>query len=193
MDSKERILKAGAQIVQDKGFSGAGLAEILNAADVPKGSFYYYFKSKEDFGLCLIDYFAARLKEMRAAFAKDVESSSIGRIRSIMKRQAESFQKNDFKGGCPIGNLAQEMGDQNPKFREKLDAAFSDMKNEMALLLEQARENGEIPASIDAGETADFIITYWEGALMRMKASKNLSAYKVFDRIVFNRMLKQDD
>jgi AcrR family transcriptional regulator len=62
MDAKTRILKAGARIVLEKGFCDTGLAEVLEAAKVPKGSFYFHFKNKEDFGLQLIDSFAEVLK-----------------------------------------------------------------------------------------------------------------------------------
>jgi TetR/AcrR family transcriptional repressor of nem operon len=57
-DAKTRLLRTGARIVHQKGFNDAGLQEILEEAQVPKGSFYFYFKSKEDFGLQLIDYYA---------------------------------------------------------------------------------------------------------------------------------------
>ena len=63
MDAKTRILKAGARIVLEKGFCDTGLAEVLEAAQVPKGSFYFHFKNKEDFGLQLIDAFAEVLKD----------------------------------------------------------------------------------------------------------------------------------
>ena len=65
MDAKTRILKAGARIVLEKGFCDTGLAEVLEAAQVPKGSFYFHFKNKEDFGLQLIDSFAEVLKAGR--------------------------------------------------------------------------------------------------------------------------------
>ena len=62
MDAKTRILKAGARIVLEKGFCDTGLAEVLEAAKVPKGSFYFHFKNKEDFGLQLVDTYAETLK-----------------------------------------------------------------------------------------------------------------------------------
>ncbi|MBI9078040.1 MAG: TetR/AcrR family transcriptional regulator, partial [Desulfatibacillum sp.] len=57
-DAKTRLLRAAAKIVITKGFNDTGLQEILDAARVPKGSFYFYFKNKEDFGLQLIDFYA---------------------------------------------------------------------------------------------------------------------------------------
>ncbi|MBI5604611.1 MAG: TetR family transcriptional regulator C-terminal domain-containing protein [Deltaproteobacteria bacterium] len=190
MDAKSRILKAGAKIVLQKGFFDTGLAEVLEAARVPKGSFYFHFKNKEDFGLQLIEYFAQALKAKADLFYQDENLSQVEKIRRIFKWQADSFRKNGFKGGCPIGNLALEMGDRNPDFRKKLNQVFSDMKKELAFHLEEARKSGEIPEAIDINEATDFIISSWEGALMQMKVSKSTTPHEVFDRMIFGRFLR---
>jgi TetR/AcrR family transcriptional repressor of nem operon len=188
-DTKTRILKAGAGIVLQKGFFNTGLAEVLEKAKVPKGSFYFYFKNKEDFGLQLIDLFSGYLESNAQGFYRDEKLSPLEKVRHLFKGQAESFQRNDFKGGCPIGNLALEMGDRNPAFRKKLHQVFVDMKKRLAVHLAQARELGEIPESINVEETTDFILNSWEGTLMQMKVSKSLTPHEVFDRIIFEKLL----
>jgi len=55
--TKNRIIQKGAELVYLKGFNNTGIQEVLQAAEVPRGSFYFYFKNKEEFGLCLVDYF----------------------------------------------------------------------------------------------------------------------------------------
>ena len=189
MDAKQRILKTGARLVHEKGFNDTGLQEILDAAQVPKGSFYYYFKSKEDFGLQLIDFFAQDLLNKAGDFYGDESLPCIERIRGLFKWQAEAFRRRDYKGGCPIGNLSLEMADCNSKFRNKLNGFFVDMKAGLAVYLDQARQRGEIPDTVDIEETADFIISSWEGALMQMKVSKNSVPHEVFDRMIFERLL----
>jgi TetR/AcrR family transcriptional regulator, transcriptional repressor for nem operon len=188
-DTKTRILKAGAGIVLQKGFFNTGLSEVLEKAKVPKGSFYFYFKNKEDFGLQLIDLFAGYLESNAENFYRNETLSPLEKIRNLFKWQAESFQKSDFKGGCPIGNLSLEMGDRNPAFRKKLYQAFMDIKKNLADHLAQARRQKKIPDSIDIGETTDFILNSWEGTLMQMKVSKSLLPYKIFDRMIFERIL----
>ena len=189
-DAKARILKAGAQIVNLKGFYDTGLVEVLEAAKVPKGSFYFYFKNKEDFGLQLIDYFADYLKAKADDLYRDAGLPQVERIRRFFNFQAESFRKNNFKGGCPIGNLSLEMGDRNAKFRDRLNQIFADMKRDLTARLEQAQKRKEIPETIDVGEAANFIISSWEGALMQMKVSKSTVPHEVFDRIIFERLLR---
>ncbi|MFH1139944.1 MAG: TetR family transcriptional regulator C-terminal domain-containing protein [Pseudomonadota bacterium] len=193
MEAKTRILKAGAQIVIQKGFNDAGLQEILEAAEIPKGSFYYYFKSKEDFGLHLIDYFADYLKARADEFYGDQSRPHLERVRRLFAWQAESFQRNEFKGGCPIGNLALEMADRNSRFRLKLDQVFEDMKIRLAAQLRQALESGEISRTLDVEEAAVFVLSSWEGALMQMKVAKSVAPHQVFDRMIFGRLLARGE
>ena len=190
MNAKERILKAGARIVHQKGFYNTGLAEVLEAAGVPKGSFYFHFKNKEEFGLQLIDYFSEYLKTSREGFYEDQGLSHIEKIRGIFKSQSEAFKQNDFKGGCPIGNLALETGDCNDNFRNKLNHAFIDIKKELTLQLEMAKKSGEISESLNSEEVADFIQSSWEGALMQMKVSRSTVPHKIFDQMIFEKLLK---
>jgi TetR/AcrR family transcriptional regulator, transcriptional repressor for nem operon len=188
-DTKSRLLKAGAGIVLQKGFFNTGLAEVLEKAKVPKGSFYFYFKSKEDFGLQLIDLFAGYLDANAQGFYRNEKLSPLEKVRQLFNWQAESFQKMDYKGGCPIGNLSLEMGDRNPDFRKKLNQVFIDIKKNIAAHLDQAKRQGTIPDSIDVEETTDFILNSWEGTLMQMKVSKSIIPYQTFDRMVFERIL----
>ena len=193
LDTKSRILKAGAKIVLQKGFYDTGLAEVLKAAKVPKGSFYFYFKNKEDFGLQLIDTFADYLKAAADSFYQDESLPPLEKIRRIFKWQADAFKTNDFKGGCPIGNLSLEMGDRNPNFRKKLNHVFSDMKKRLATHLKQAQQQGEIPEPIDVDEATDFIVSSWQGALMQMKVTKSTLPHQVFDRMIFGHFLGSHD
>jgi TetR/AcrR family transcriptional repressor of nem operon len=189
-DAKSRILKAGARIVLEKGFCDTGLSEVLEAAKVPKGSFYFHFKNKEDFGLQLVDTFAGALKAARDTVLRDESLTCLERIREMFRRQAELFRKHGFKGGCPIGNLSQEMGDRSPLFRRKLKQVFSELRQDLAGQLSLAREKGEMPAAPDPEEAADFILSSWQGALLQMKVAQSTAPFEVFERMIFERLLR---
>ena len=75
-NTRERIIETGAAIIHCKGFNYTGIQEILNAAKVPKGSFYNYFKSKEDFGLQIIDYFLAHFTRIAQKTLEDASVAS---------------------------------------------------------------------------------------------------------------------
>ena len=93
-------------------------------------------------------------------------------------------------GGCPIGNLAQEMGDINDAFREKIGVVFGQMKEGVAQCLGEAKKAGELPAELDLLETSDFILSSWQGALLQTKVMRNKKAIDNFLTLVFKKVLK---
>ena len=189
-DTKTHILEMGAQIVHQKGFNATGIQEVLNAAAVPKGSFYFYFKSKEEFGLQLIDYFSDFLFSKMDELLKADNVAPLNKLWNYFEWFLVYFEQNNFTGGCPIGNLAQEMGDLNDSFREKLKPVFDKMKANIAQCLEEAQQKGDLSPALDIFNLSDFIVSSWQGALLQMKVMKNTAPVRNFERIVFNSLLK---
>lgn len=188
-DAKTALLRAGARIVHRKGFNDAGLQEILEEAQVPKGSFYFYFKSKEDFGLRLIDYFADFQLNRADEMSSTQEGPYLDRLRRYLDWQGDYMEANGYQGGCPFGNLSQEMADRNDRFREKLQDVFSRLRNHIAQTLTAAQEAGEIDPALDPRETADWILSAWQGVLMQMKVTKSGYSRRAFNHMVFDRLL----
>ena len=98
-DTKARILEVGGEIVHQKGYNSAGIQEVLKAAGVPKGSFYFYFKNKEDFGLQLIDHYTDLICDRLDEYLGDQKVPPIQRLRNCFKWFVAVFEQNDFKGG----------------------------------------------------------------------------------------------
>ena len=183
------ILEQGAKIIVRKGFHHTGIQEILQAAAIPKGSFYFYFANKEDFGLHLIDYYGEKLLAWASQYLESDNSPALVRLRRFFDSSRSLMEENKCQGGCPLGNLAQEMSDQNEKFREKLTGLFHCLKQAVERCLELAKTRGEIPATIHVGDIAEFLINSWEGALLATKLTKNTSPLDNFDRIIFDYVL----
>ncbi|MCP4757308.1 MAG: TetR family transcriptional regulator [Proteobacteria bacterium] len=183
-DTKGRILYEGAKIVHLMGYHKTGIQEILRAADIPKGSFYFYFKSKEDFGLQLISYYIEKILARGETFLEQKEFSPIQRLRNHFNWLIYQSERQEFKGGCPIGNLSQELGDINEVFREKLDEAFSKLKHLISRFIKEAQAEGEISAELGVMETADLVFSCFQGALIQMKVAKNAHSLDIFDRML---------
>ncbi len=94
------LLEKGAEIIIEKGFNNTGIQDILNAAGVPKGSFYYYFKSKEDFGLSLIDFYSNNLSVMMEEYFKDSKKSPLNRFKSFIDDFITYYDLRECKQGC---------------------------------------------------------------------------------------------
>ena len=189
-NTKLRILETGAEIIHLRGFNHTGIQEILDAAKIPKGSFYNYFKSKEDFGLQVIDHFVAYFDLMISGTLANDSLTPLEKIRNILGAFIELFKSNGYSCGCPIGNLSQEMGDLNPAFREKLEKAIDAMADQYSKLLQEAKLGGEISSDLDVRETAYFIVSSWHGALVRMKITKDPGPLENHMRYIFDYVLR---
>ena len=189
-DTKQKILETGAELIHLKGFNHTGLQEILNAAGVPKGSFYNYFNSKEDFGLQVIDHFAGYYSLISRPILEDPALSPLQKIKRLLEWFMEFFKSKDYAYGCPIGNLAQEMGDLSPAFRDKLRSALDTLVDTYSGVLAEAQKEGEISQRLDVREAAYFLVSSWHGALMHMKAMKGPEPLENHKRFIFDHVLR---
>lgn len=173
-DTRTRILQAGSELLHRQGYAATGIQQVLDACGVPKGSFYHYFKSKEDFGLAVVDMHAERMLAGAQAMFANQDVPPLERIERFFERFLGLFSDPAHPlgvSGCPIGNLVQELAASSLAFRQRLDAVLTGMEEQMALALRQAREAGEIPARLDPEDTARFIASSWQGAILRAKAA----------------------
>lgn len=190
-NTRDRIIETGAEIIHRKGFNHTGIQEILTAAGVPKGSFYNYFKSKDQFGLQVIDYFSAHFKRIARETLEDTRISPLSRIYAFLTAFMEYFESQSYAGGCPIGNLAQEMGDLSPAFRKRLSEAVDMMVDAYAQVLAAAQKDRKIPKNLDIKDAAGFIIASWHGAIIQMKLTQNLIPLKIHRKFIFDHILKK--
>ncbi|MDA3915895.1 MAG: TetR/AcrR family transcriptional regulator [Deltaproteobacteria bacterium] len=185
-DTKQKIIQAGAKIIHRKGYNHTGIQEVLKAAGVPKGSFYFYFNNKEDFGLHVIDFFNNMLLGMVEPVISDKNISPVRRLENLFDLFIEIFQTLDYTCGCPIGNLSQEMGDLSPAFSAKLTDAVKLMVEMYKDILDEAKDQNLINKHITTKETADFIVSSWHGALIRMKIVKGIKPLELHKRFILN-------
>jgi len=113
IETRQSLIKVGTDVIGSHGFNPTGLNTVLKTAGVPKGSFYYYFASKEDFGLAIIDEFAIAYNEKIDSFLSDTKVSPLQRIRNYLQNGLETINEGQCKRGCLIGTLGQELSSQN--------------------------------------------------------------------------------
>ncbi|MEO8232012.1 MAG: TetR family transcriptional regulator C-terminal domain-containing protein [Ignavibacteriota bacterium] len=188
-ETKDKLLQIGAKYVHLKGFNNTGLQEILKEAEVPKGSFYFYFKSKEEFGLAIINVFINFFEKSIGYSLSDKSLSGLQRIKAFLYTTKDILKENNFTGGSPIGNLSLEMGDINENFRLKLSDAFSKMEEKIFECLKDAQLAKEINQSIDIKTSAAFIINSWEGAIVRAKAEKSNKPLETLEEMILKKIL----
>ena len=179
VNAKVLLLEKGAEILHRKGFNDTGIQEVLKAAGIPKGSFYYYFESKEDFGLQVVEVYASIMSQTLSAHTTGERPSVLEGLQDFFREMTARAIESDYSG-CPLGNLSQEMGDRNEAFRARLDAVFRHLESEIADLIRAASDTGEIKTVEDPKRVASFLVSSWEGALLRMKLTHDIEPFDVF-------------
>lgn len=188
-NTKEEIIKAAFEIIHKKGFNNTGIQEILASAGVPKGSFYFYFQNKDDLGMQLIDYFLDSFISMADEMLHS-DNSPLAQLRLLFEQFSNSCEQAGFQGGCLVGNMAQESGGLNDIFYAKLDRSFRILQEKIGEFLKKAVAEKELPEATDVSEMAGFILSSLEGVLLQMKAVQNTEPYRIFDKIIFEKVLK---
>lgn len=95
--TREKIIAAGTQAIIGKSYNAVGLNEILAAAGVPKGSFYHFFKSKEDFGVAVVEYFAAKAAAHLRTMLCDPRQPPLGRLRHWFESSRDGLAQHAFR------------------------------------------------------------------------------------------------
>jgi TetR/AcrR family transcriptional regulator, transcriptional repressor for nem operon len=179
-NTREEIIRKGAELIHAQGFNATGLQQILQAAGIPKGSFYFYFKSKEDFGLEIIDYFNAAISSIFTRYLSDKKIPPLKRLEKLFEFFEAAFQKSGYALGCPIGNLSLELADTNERLRVHLEGVIETRIKQIQLCLQEAKRDKSLPAHLNTADTARFIFHGFEGAVLHMKVVKNVEPIRAF-------------
>ncbi|HEV7440177.1 MAG TPA: TetR/AcrR family transcriptional regulator [Methylobacterium sp.] len=179
-ETREALLRAGVAALSEKGFSATGLDEILRAVGVPKGSFYHYFPSKDAFGAALIERYAAYFAGKLDRRLLDEGRAPLQRLRDFVADARSGMARHDFRRGCLVGNLGQEMGALPEPFRRKLHGVLLDWQARTARCLAAAQAAGEIGPEADCAALAAYFWIGWEGAVLRAKLERSPAPLDLF-------------
>lgn len=172
-DTRQALIRVGIAMLTEQGFTASGIDGILKAAGVPKGSFYYYFPSKAAFGQAIVagygDYFAARL----ARCLTQSDLTPLARLQGFIEQSAAGMAKYDFRRGCLVGNLGQEIAVLPAGYRQQLSAILHGWQRQVADCLRLAQAAGEVHSQADCAALAEFFWIGWEGAVMRARLAGN--------------------
>jgi TetR/AcrR family transcriptional repressor of nem operon len=179
-NTRDEIIRKGAELIHVQGFNATGLQQIIQAAGIPKGSFYFYFKSKEDFGLAVIDYFSVMINGIFSHYLNDKKMPPLKRLEKLMDFFENTFQKSGNTRGCPIGNLSLELADTNERLRVHLAGVVESLIEKIESCLKDAKRDKSIPAGLNTADTARFIFQGFEGAVLHMKVLKSIEPFHAF-------------
>ncbi|KAF0863995.1 TetR family transcriptional regulator [Pseudomonas sp. LD120] len=168
------------EVLTEQGFAATGIDAVLKRVSVPKGSFYHYFDSKEAFGQAVLrryaDYFARKLDR----WLLDTTELPLQRLRNFVEDAKSGMIKYQFRRGCLVGNLGQEIVVLPESFRNELEDVLLDWQKRLTICLRQAVNQGQIDADSDCEALAAFFWIGWEGAVLRARLVQDLRPLDVF-------------
>ncbi|MEV8557887.1 TetR/AcrR family transcriptional regulator [Streptomyces sp. NPDC051917] len=174
-DAREKILTAAQSLIELRGYSALGVAEICKTAGVPKGSFYYFFESKESLALAVLD---EHWESQRSDWARVLrgEGEPLSRLRRLFEETEAGLRAGQQScgtvSGCMFGNLTLELSNQTEPIRERLQQIFGAQVEMVEKVIAEARERGEVTVG-DTHEAARSIVAQLEGQVLFAKLYNN--------------------
>ena len=190
--TRDHLIDVGLGLMHENGYNATGLADILKAADVPKGSFYHHFSSKEDFAAAALERYGMRERAHASAVLGDATMPPLKRLRRYFSDLVKFYGQKGPIPGCMMGRFSLEIGAESSQLRRRISASFEHWQHTIATVIREAVAQKELSAGIDAESLAGFLLNNWEGALLRSQADKSNAPLETFMRYVFDGLLKSE-
>lgn len=188
-DTKQELIRSGLELITEFGFISAGVDAIVKNVQVPKGSFYHYFGSKEEFGKQVLQAYGSYFAHKLDKHLLGESSSAIERIDHFVEDAKQGMTRYEFKRGCLVGNMMQEAPQLSDALALQLQEILADWQQRICNCLEQGQARQEIDASLDCHGLASSFWSGWEGAVMRAKLFRSTQPLDEFWRY-FQQQLK---
>jgi TetR/AcrR family transcriptional regulator, transcriptional repressor for nem operon len=189
---RDRILDAGLRVMFHKGYVGAGVRDIVAEAAAPQGSFTNHFRSKEIFAGEVLDRYFDSVKGLVSEALDDDSLSPRQRLRRYLDIITQRLTAAEFARGCLIGDFSLEAVSHSDMLRERLNAIFLEWRAPFAACIAQAQAAGEIAATFEPEDLAEFLLAAWEGAILRMKVERSAAPLDRFKTIAFATVFKEE-
>lgn len=173
--TRQRLVEAARGLFLAKGYEATSVADVLARAKVNSGSLYYFFKTKEQLLLAVLDEYVNLLEPMVLRPAFERVSDPLDRVFAVLAGYRQMLVMSDCRLGCPIGNLALEMSEKSDVVREKIALNFANWRKAIRQCLFDARDR--LPPDLDRHKLAAFILTIMEGGVMQARAHRSLEPF----------------
>ena len=181
--TREKILKSAASLFHEFGYNGTSVQDIVTKANVPKGSFYSYFKSKEELAIAASDVcypYALAMLELENT------SSPVGRLRKYFLLTLKEIQRYEYVRGCLVGNFASEITEATPALKERITQHLDEATRRIAVVVTQAQEAGELDPGVPGMDLARFILNSLYGAIFRSKTDQTERPMKLLQKFALD-------
>jgi len=190
--NRDRILEAGLKVMFRKGYVGAAVRDIVAEAPAPQGSFTNHFRSKEEFAREVLDLYFDRTKQAVAEALEDHSLKPRERLRRYLDIITSRLAGDNFNRGCLIGDFSLEAAPQSEMLRARLIEIFAEWRAPFAACIAEGQAAGEIATTFTPEDLAEFLLSSWEGAILRMKVEHKAEPLERFKHIAFAAIFKEE-
>jgi TetR/AcrR family transcriptional repressor of nem operon len=174
-ETRERLVDAARRLFWEQGYAATGVAQILDTAKARSGSLYYFFPTKEDLLLAVLEQYTGLLEPAVVRPVFERVRDPIERIFGILDGYRKQLLATKYQHGCPIGNLALEVANDLPAARKLVARNFSAWRQVIEQCL--ADSAGRLPAAVDREQLGLFVLTTMEGAVMLARTYHSVEPY----------------
>lgn len=190
---RDELIESAVEVFHARGFNGCSVQDIVEAAGIPKGSFYNHFKSKEALGVEVVRAYTrlvgAYLEEAGAGEIFSGDGTPLERIRAYFEAVIEQNVSSGVRKGCLLGNFATELAPHSAEIANAVTDALDNWSAAVARALAQAQEAGELPKDVDVEALGRYLVDGYEGAAARAKLIGDRGPMDEFIRTTFDFLL----
>ena len=190
---RDQLIESAVEVFHRRGFNGCSVQDIVEAAGVPKGSFYNHFSSKEALGVEVVRAYTALVGAyVVEAGAADILSGAgtpLERIRAYFEAVIEQNASCGVRKGCLLGNFATELAPHSSDIAKAVTDALDNWSAAVAQVLAQAQEAGALSKDADVDALARYLVDGYEGAAARAKLIGDRAPMDEFIRTTFDFLL----
>lgn len=189
-DVRTRLLDAGLKLLMQHGYHGTSINDIVEQAAIPKGSFYYYFKSKEAFCIDLVEYYASAKRSSMDEVAQRNDLTPLTKVLALLANWVDKLEQSDYSHGCLISTIGAKLGDEDKALRQCLDNLHTQWTQRLMMFFGDAQAAGEISPELDTATLVETFILMIQGAIIDAKITRSPHSFKTLYWLFFEHLGK---
>jgi TetR/AcrR family transcriptional regulator, transcriptional repressor for nem operon len=174
-NTRQRLVEAALYLFWLQGYAATGIAEILERSKANAGSFYHFFRTKEELLLAVLELYLETLRPIVVDPVAIRLEDPIDRVFGILEFYRGNLLATGCTYGCPIGRLALEIPEEQFRVHKRLADNFDGWTAAVQSFLEDARHR--LPRQTNLQTLSQFILTVMEGGVMQARAQREIAPF----------------